>query len=525
MTQSYNHDPQASEDSLSRRLLFRNQFILGPGYAEPRCFAHWKRLKLHSSAYLTVHPELNVSSFQKDGKSVTLLGYIIDPGHPGDTDLDILKRLMDTFSDSVSVRQHTYGMGGRWILILDNGRSLKLFNDAAGLRQVFFTRDFEAGGVWCATQPAVLAGLLHRRITTQAEDYINSYEFRHNPEFRWPGDGSPFEEIHHLLPNHWLDLTTGEVRRYFPDGVLEELSLDTAVDRIGGQLRAILIAAAHRFKLAVSLTAGLDSRMILSAARPIKNEIAVMTVRQIDKPDDHMDVTVAARLLAENGLQHDLVSSSLILEDKFHTIFHSNAKPAHYIYLPDAFAIYQRYRLGRVAVTGSVSEIGRLSFRNQLGKPETQKISAHDLARLQKMGRHPYAIRSFERWLGSQRKATGIPLLDLFEWEQGHGNWLAMCQSEFDIAWKEILSPFNSRQILTSMLSVPAVYRRGPADKLFLRIIENLWPELLEVPINPGEKVKRRPIQKIKSAVPYPVKEYIKNILKKDHGRSDFEDP
>jgi hypothetical protein len=468
---------------------------------------------------------LNVSNFRTEGKSITLLGYIIDPEHPGDTDLDILKRLMAAISDGGPVHQHTYGMGGRWILILNNGRSLRLFHDAAGLRQVFFTRDLESGNVWCATQPAVLAGLLNRRITAEAEDFINSYDFRHNPEFRWPGDGSPFEDIHHLLPNHWLDIATGEVHRYFPDGTLEPLSLDAAAHRISTQLRGILVAAAHRFKLAISLTAGLDSRMVLSAARPAKEEIVVMTVRQIDKPDDHVDVTVAARLAAANGLTHDLVPSSLIVGHAFHRIFYQNARPAHYIYLPDAFAISERYRLGRVAVTGSVSEIGRLSFRNQLGKPETLEISAHDLARLQKMGRHPYAIRSFERWLAAQRKTTGVPLLDLFEWEQGHGNWLAMCQSEFDIAWKEILSPFNCRQILTTMLSVPADDRRGPGDKLFLRIIENLWPELLEVPINPGQKQKPRPIQRLKSAVPYPVKAYIKKKMKKDDGPGESENP
>jgi hypothetical protein len=515
MMQSNLHD-RVSDAPQSRRLLYRNQFILGPDFAEGEHFEHWKRIAVNASVHLTVHPDLNVCICREGGKTIALLGYILDPDHPGASDLDILKNLLADTENGGTVYRSTFGLGGRWILILDDGRMLTLFNDAAGLRQVFHTRDAMTGAVWCASQPIALARLLNRPITAEAEEFIDSYEFRSNPEFRWPADGSPFEGIRHLLPNHALDIATGRCRRYFPDGQLEELSPESAADRIGERLRGIMLAAARRFKLVISLTAGLDSRMVLAAARPIQNDIAVMTVRQIDKSDSHMDVGIAADLLAGIGLKQDLVASSLILDDDFLEIFHKNARPAHYIYLPDAFAIYKHYGLERVAATGSVSEIGRLSFRKQLGKPETRKITAYDLAKLQKMGRHPYAVRSFKRWLESIDQSRSIPLLDLFEWEQGHGNWLAMCQAEFDIAWQDIFSPFNCRRILETMLSVPARFRKGPDHALFINIIANLWPELLEFPINPGDKEPFRPIERLKSAVPYPVKAYIKSTIVKD---------
>jgi hypothetical protein len=515
MTRPSNFHSPATEGSLVRRLRYRSQFILGPRYADTEPFEHWQRFEVHSSVYLTVHPDLNTCIYRENGKTIALLGYILDPKHPESSDGEILKNLLTGMGDA-GAHRCTYNLGGRWILIIDDGHTLRLFNDAAGLRQVFFAREAATDAVWCASQPVVLAGLLHRHMSPEAEDFIDSYAFRANPEFRWPGDGSPFEGICHLLPNHELDIQSGTSRRYFPDEGLDELPLDRATQQVGELLSALLVAAARRFKLALSLTAGLDSRMVLAAARSIQKEIGIMTVRQIDKPDDHMDISIPADLLAKIGLDHDIVPSSLILDDPFFQIFLQNAKPAHYIYLPDAFAIYKRYGLARVAVTGSVSEIGRLSFRNQLGKPETQKITAHDLAKLQKMGRHPYAIRSFKKWLGSREPMDAIPLLDLFEWEQGHGNWLAMCQSEFDIAWQDIFSPFNCRRILMTMLSVPAQYRTGPGHELFVRIIERLWPELLEVPINPGGKGRYRPIQQLKSVVPFPVKEYVKSTLKRD---------
>jgi hypothetical protein len=33
---------------------------------------------------------------------------------------------------------------------------------------------------------------------------------------------------------------------------------------------------------------------------------------------------------------------------------------------------------------------------------------------------------------------------DMLYWEQRAGNWLSMCQAEFDLAWKETFTPYTS---------------------------------------------------------------------------------
>jgi hypothetical protein len=76
----------------------------------------------------------------------------------------------------------------------------------------------------------------------------------------------------------------------------------------------------------------------------------------------------------------------------------------------------------------------------------------------------------------------------LFEWEHGCGSWLAATQLEFDMAWKDIFTPFNCRDIAVAMLSVPTQYRKGPDYPLFRRLIQKLWAEVLEAPINPHKK-------------------------------------
>ncbi len=59
-----------------------------------------------------------------------------------------------------------------------------------------------------------------------------------------------------------------------------------------------------------------------------------------------------------------------------------------------------------------------------------------------------------------------------------------MCQLEFGIAWKVILTPFNCRTVANNMLSVEEEYRRPPEHRLHMGLTLALWPEVLTEPIN-----------------------------------------
>jgi hypothetical protein len=78
-----------------------------------------------------------------------------------------------------------------------------------------------------------------------------------------------------------------------------------------------------------------------------------------------------------------------------------------------------------------------------------------------------------------------VDLDTIFFWEQRVGNWLAGNQTEFDTAWQEIIIPYNCRNLLIDMLSVRERDRRHPRNLLFQKLIMNLWPDVLQEPINP----------------------------------------
>jgi len=104
------------------------------------------------------------------------------------------------------------------------------------------------------------------------------------------------------------------------------------------------------------------------------------------------------------------------------------------------------------------------------------------------MDGNEFAVKHFNVWLDDVENLYSVELLELFGWEQGHGNWLASTQMEFDLAWQDLITPFNCRELLVVLLSIDKRYRISPDYRVFVALIENMWPELLQEPINPDDK-------------------------------------
>lgn len=465
------------------KLLYRNQFVLGPCFVEE--LASWKRITINGSMHLTVHPDLNMCTAIYEDKSVTLLGFVLDPDNPQATDSDIINVLTQEIFSCDQLIDRSYRFGGRWILIVNDGTEIRLFHDAAGLRQVFYTDTSQTKDLWCASQPGILAQLLSLNMDKDAVGFIDSYEFRKNKEYMFPCDSSPYKEIKHLLPNHYLNLKTGLCKRYWPNKPFQNLPLEECIENSSNILKALMKGASNRFDLALGLTAGLDSRLVLAASKEISNKLSYISVRQIDKPNTYPDIKIPSLLLSKLGLKHDVVKSSYIINDEFINIIKKNVTLPHYLYAPDAHAILAYYHQSKVAVTGSVSEIAKWPFRSKMPKCLCGKVTPYYLSRSVNMGKHQFAIKYFANWLSGLGEMYNLDVLDLFEWEQGHGVWLAMCQLEFDIAWKDIFTPFNCRYLLINMLSVKDKHRWPPNYELHKKLIVKLWPELLSVSINP----------------------------------------
>jgi hypothetical protein len=464
------------------KLLFRRQFILGPYFVER--LKLWKKIKINDSIFLTVHPDLQLCQTTYKNKSLTLLGYILDPNNPQHNDLDIINSLIRQI-EICDDFFNTENLGGRWIIILDDGKEVTLFNDATGLRQVFYTSN-TSQAMWCASQPGIIAEELNLQIDKDAlNNFIDSPQFKYNIEYWWPGDSSPFKEIKHLLPNHCLHLKKGICRRYWPNKSLSYLSLEEGVKKSSEILQGLINSAFNRFDLACTLTAGWDTRVLLAASKDISESIFYYTLIYYDLTEDSPDVKIPSQLLSQLGLKHNIIKCpSSYMDNEFKEIYKRNVTTAHDAWSNIAQGTYEHYPQNKVCVKGNASEIARCFY---YASANIENVNAEKLARLTEMDKNSFAIKYFEKWLSEAREIGeryNINILDLFYWEQRMGSWQAQSQLEMDIA-QEVFTPFNCRNLLTIMLSVEEKYRKPPDYKFYKKLIINLWPQTLMKPINP----------------------------------------
>jgi hypothetical protein len=95
-----------------------------------------------------------------------------------------------------------------------------------------------------------------------------------------------------------------------------------------------------------------------------------------------------------------------------------------------------------------------------------------------------YATTQCERWLQEAKEIAetyNLDIMKLFSWESMLPNWGAVGNAESDIAIEEF-DPYSSYYIMEIMLSVD----QNQGD-IFEGMFREMWPELLEFPLNPPD--------------------------------------
>jgi hypothetical protein len=342
----------------------RMQFILGPDASMG--FPGWQRLNVGHGLFLHSHPDLNVEHTSLDSLSATMIGYILDPSRPGRTDSEILVDVVSLVAQGQDLFEIVYPLNGRWVLLVDDGITLRLLTDAAGLRQVRYTHIDHLGQTWCASQAKHIAKALGLQVDAAAMEFME-WSRATDPESWWPGTSSPYRDVKRLLPNHFLDIRTGRAHRFWPTEQRRMRDLDnTAVENIATALSAQILSAAQRFQCAQGLSSGWDSRVLLAASRPIVDRLRYYTLKDRGMTANHPDVRIPGKLAKRLGLPHDLIDIKNEASEEFLEKVGDCSSFAHAERFGLALdAEWAFYGMQRVGVTGNVSEVTRLSTRAQ----------------------------------------------------------------------------------------------------------------------------------------------------------------
>ena len=330
-----------------------------------------------------------------------------------------------------------YDLGGRFAAVLLSENVRRLYVDAsASLTCIYSTKH----PIISATTTPMADDDSHTdSIIRACRDNIQS-------SGTWfPLGFTKYSNLWVLLPNHYLDLSTWVVERHWPRETIQYGPPDPKINRIVNLLGASIEAVQKSFPIAMNLTAGRDSRMLLACARPWITNIEFETL-----PDySPSDVTIG-RLYAEAfGLTH-LVKPSGNRE--------------------------------RVLLQGFAGEVGR-SFYWRKGDTDSVAISARELfARMNFQSYNPVLLAKLESWISELRGFGRFTILDLLYIEHRLGCCMGPVMYREDERYVFSLYPLNHRDIFGAMLSLPPDFRMR--QKLFVAICNKVWPELTLFPVN-----------------------------------------
>lgn len=464
-------------------LIFRRQFLLGPHEFQPN--QHWTCSPLKHGLFLSNHNDL-ICQVRKVGNNlVALVGLAFDPYHPKSDLEDILDTLVFGTINLASVIKRTEQLSGRWVIIYQDADNTYLFNDPFGFRSIYYYADREDR--WCASQPELIKTQCELTYSEDIDflEYIHSSGFSKN-ESPMYGPNTIYQGCYHLLPNFFLDFREMHATRFYPDDYLPQKSQELVAEESSELLRGIFSAITHRHSTALALTSGWDSRLLLAASKDVRKKIQYFIDKKGVLPDEHPDVWVSKALANQLGLSFELRNSNVELPGWFTSLLSKNVSGARV--LQKSRMIYSKYRNSDnlLYLNGNGGEI----FRNYYDKNcryDPNELEIETILQLMGFDNHfKYVFKEVDDWINqfSLRHKSRLNILDFLYWEQRIGNWGCQFPAEQDLAVEEI-SPLNCRLLINNFLCVSRENRAAPDFPLIRNIINNLWPEVLDLPINP----------------------------------------
>ncbi len=474
---------------------YRRQYLLSPRPVDD--FSNWTQTQISESCYLATHPDLPVTVVHCQKRSIYLLGYIIDPYHPFHNDSQVMQEVIDKSNTAEEVFLNIADKCGRYVIIVRTNADFRIFSDTCGTRQVFYHTDSN-GGMWCSSQPHIIAAQLGLHVNEAVKSDLLKTPLFKSDEHWYPGSVTLFDNIFHLIPNHYLDIASGLVTRYWPKERLDPISMAECLPQVMNLLKGIIRGAAYRYNLAFAISCGLDSRTLFAVSREAAKQIHYFTLASKKSVATNPDVLIPEAMLRRFDLEHSVLILPEKLDDNLKTILQKSVFTARTIKGLNVVALHERFKNEDREVAVMFGNCSEITKRDRFRFPKTPKqlITGSSLAAMAFMRQSKIAVREFDKWLAPVKKLTkyNIDILDLMHWEQRVGNWGAMTFSEYDVV-HESICPYSCRKYIEYMLRVPFKYRTNPDYELHHKIIANAWPEALEFEINPEKNLIKKSVE------------------------------
>jgi hypothetical protein len=345
---------------------------------------------------------------------------------------------------------------GRYIIIRESG-SIRL-DPMGSLSLVYSTKNQEVASI-----PA----LLKMELIVDSE-IATTVGLPDNDKF-YPFGLTQYQDIRRLLPNFALHLCNFSAERIEEYG--DCVKHPTKV--IAQCLSKNMSMLAENNSLLIALTAGNESRMLLSSVLPNKEMCEFFTF-DIKKQDSEAASSLAKMFV----LHHRLIKPEFNLE---HSIqwYKRTGESVSGSTMRNAFA-KSKFQQRKLLLKGMGGEIARAYYYRMEDKHCSLPTARILLERLginvsQKL------LNAADEWIATIKSKDFMKILDMLYLENRVGCWAAP-QNYGDYKFFNCIWPLNSRDIISAMMSMPRGQKVN--DLMCPEVVKLLNPKLLTIPIN-----------------------------------------
>uniref|UniRef100_UPI00352AEF63 hypothetical protein n=2 Tax=Aerococcus urinaeequi TaxID=51665 RepID=UPI00352AEF63 len=432
-------------------------------------------IKFENYYFQTNESEVAIS--KKNHQKVLLFGQVL---HIQDTKLtleDLVEKLNGS-TDIDSLIEASKYLLGRFIIVAQFGHKLFVLPDATGSIPVNYY--LEGKEVAASANLSLLRDVFNLEVSDQAIAIKKGALEQQHP---MPNDLTMLQNVKNVLPNHYLDVTAKQTKRYFPIQKLPETSVDEVINQTSQIIGRILDEVMGKEKIAIPLTSGFDSRLILSFFKDYTEHIVAYTFAHENFDENTADIVVPKALSERFNFEYKVLSRKNLDEVQLNQAASDLAGMQNVRILENAYTLASSELNDRSFVPGDIIPLAKSNFGQNL--PDSLASVSYLVTKSHNYSDESRAsIKSWKDDLKAYLPSKNVSIYDLFFWENRWGRWFTNNAQNYDY-FSNPLYIFNNRYLIELWLGVSRSERSKKA--IHKGLIKKQWPELLEIPVNPDE--------------------------------------
>lgn len=390
---------------------------------------------------------------------------------------DIARHIAETCKDIQAVIEYEKQLGGKYILLFKNEEQYYLQGDATCSIPVFYNTESSFA---CSNNCQYIVNAKNYCADKAYLAIRNSGDISQ----AMPYDITPYRQIKQLIPNHCLDINRQIPIRFLNAKEKQKaISVQEATDITLPMIEKILAFYLCNFPIYCPITAGRDSRVVLSFLMNSKAKFSCYTIRHPEHNDNTQDIVIPVALCKEVGIEHRLIEDVALSDSLVSEADNILGKGKYSLRtLRIAQTIKEHFGSGAIINGDIIGQVGKCSLHRDI--PAAFATPSYFRCKLHNYSKD--AKTQLKHWL-NEIKTSGekVNSFDLFSIENRMGRWASQSSTVYDTIGQITLNIFNSRSVIYTWTAVERKKRKK--SQIHLELIRNTVPSLLDIPFEVDE--------------------------------------